>query len=184
MTTDQGHTPEPWKVVDTYRVVQDTGKPCPREIVGTTISGECDVSDHDNADAANARRFTACVNACKGIADPPALRTSHDQLWRELDRLAGEVQACWGMNEPQLRRELGNTNYQAVADRLVTSKAALTKPSATLTMAKELHLLRASHDRLRTNLRELIEDIEHHGHGMELNDRLVTARAAIKEAPA
>lgn len=60
----------------------------------------------------------------------PALRASHDRLWKELDRLAGEVQACWGMDEPQLRRELGNTNYQAVADRLVTAKAALTEAPA------------------------------------------------------
>lgn len=58
------------------------------------------------------------------------LQASHDRLLDELDRLAGEVQACWGMDEPQLRRELGNTNYQAVADRLVTAKAALTEAPA------------------------------------------------------
>lgn len=112
MTTDQKHTPEPWRT--------EPNGPCynlksPDRVDHFLILVGM-LHNNPNELAANARRIIACVNACKGIADPPALCTSHD--------------------------------------------------------------------RLRTNLRELIEDIEYHGHGMELNERITSCRTAITEAPA
>lgn len=47
------------------------------------------------------------------------------QLYEALDRLTGEVRACWGMSEPSLRHEIGNTNYQIVADRIEDALTAL-----------------------------------------------------------
>ena len=47
------------------------------------------------------------------------------QLKDVLDRLCGEVSACWGMSEQALRQELGNTNYAIVAAILREARAAL-----------------------------------------------------------
>ena len=50
-------TPGPWRVVNKYKVVAGQGV-LPREIVVSTISGECELSP-GNADEANARLIAA-----------------------------------------------------------------------------------------------------------------------------
>lgn len=47
------------------------------------------------------------------------------ELERLLRSLYNEVSACWGM-EGTAREAFGNTNYQAVADKLEQVKAAIT----------------------------------------------------------
>lgn len=57
--SERQHTPEPWAVRDRgvgYEVVQN-GEPVNREFRETFSRGD-------------AERIAACVNACKGIADP------------------------------------------------------------------------------------------------------------------
>ncbi len=48
-------------------------------------------------------------------------------ILEELDRLTGEVAACWGIEEVFLRESIGNTNYQVVLDRLEASRVAIAK---------------------------------------------------------
>lgn len=49
------------------------------------------------------------------------------EMLEALDRLTGEVAAHWGMSEPMLRQELGNTNYSVVAVCIASARQAITK---------------------------------------------------------
>lgn len=56
------------------------------------------------------------------------IRAAAPDLYEALDRLAGEVAACFGMgNERSAREAFGNTNYSAVMERIAAAKAALAK---------------------------------------------------------
>lgn len=61
-----------------------------------------------------------------------ALLAAAPDLLEALDRLTGEVAACWGMGEVALRQELGNTNYATVADRITAARAAIAKATVPL----------------------------------------------------
>lgn len=52
------------------------------------------------------------------------LRASNADLLEALDRLTGEVRACWGM-EADAREAFGNTNFTVVAERLDAALAAI-----------------------------------------------------------
>ena len=70
-----------------------------------------------------AERLVACWNALAGIQNPSAI----PDVVEALKRLAREVKGCWGMDEPTLRQELGNTNYNAVDEKLTVARSALAK---------------------------------------------------------
>ena len=53
------------------------------------------------------------------------LHAAAGEFRERLDRLAGEVGACWGMCESRIRAAVGNTNYNAVDEQLIKARAAL-----------------------------------------------------------
>jgi hypothetical protein len=75
-----------------------------------------------------ADREWAADHVCNAFSEADAvLIAAAPELLDALDRLTGEVAACWGMDEVALRHELGNTNYSVVADRIEAARTAIAK---------------------------------------------------------
>ena len=70
----------------------------------------CEVWEGEHDAIANARLISAAPD-----------------LLAALDNLTGEVRACWGMDEMELRSLIGNTNYNIVQIRLTEALAAIAK---------------------------------------------------------
>lgn len=92
------------------------------KVIATLVSGETPYQPDYAELAANAALQAAAHNAATTVEDMgfngQAAVEALPKLLDAADRLIGEVRACWGMEEPLLRQQLGNTNYQIVSDRL------------------------------------------------------------------
>lgn len=108
----------------------DCDAPAEFEIVGE--SGHPDDSTHaceahvgellGTPEWLSRRNRSWTITALSGERDSGA-----PDLYEALDRLVGEVRACWKMEEGELRHILGNTNYQVVEERIAAAIAALAK---------------------------------------------------------
>lgn len=107
------HTPGPW--------VTDERHNYPCDIYANSENGEeliaiaCDLDDGGAmTDEANARFI---VRACN----------SHEELLAALKRLTAEIAGMIDIEEPELRRLLGNTNFACIQQRFLEAREAIAK---------------------------------------------------------
>ena len=104
------HTPEPWSCEQPWAGFSALRGPSKELIFGIACGGP-EEKQPDAVCDANAARIVACVNACAGIPT--------EQLEKgDLGKVLREVGGSWRAFELELRQDLGNTNYQIIADAL------------------------------------------------------------------
>lgn len=114
----QQHTSGPWAITD---------RPDPDRAEPEFFNIE---SGTENDDGWIVARVWADAPELSLRADANArLIAAAPDLLEALDRLTGEVRACWGM-EADARAAFGNTNYTVVAERLDAALSAIAKATA------------------------------------------------------
>lgn len=115
LTKYEGHTPGPWNRARWAWVIEDRN----HTHVANAAAKGIELHSEVDANAAMIADAPAILSELKDARE--TIKAQHEAL----DRLAGEVAACWGMSPVSLRDVLGNTNYTVVEDRIREARTAL-----------------------------------------------------------